>query len=1035
MQNKMSLFLIKIKGRFSFLKNVNSLFYYFLLLLVVGFIFFATSLLTESFSTSFTGDYTTQGIAFYLDLYDDWWHFVRTGSFRYYDTNTFLGANNIGSNSFYSVLDPFFFIVMIFPRKFMIQAMAFSTIFRMSLSGLVFYFYLRYMGVSDRSGRLAGVAYAYCGWTAWYLWFSNFTENALTFVLILWGIEKVLREKKPWLLMFALFVSGLTNYFFLICFTMMGFIYAMWRYFQRLKLNSAKDNLVILGVGFVGFLVGLMLACVVVLPSVYIAMSAPRVTSADYLESLKTFIKNHDFKNLFNYLFSWKNVDSKLEYRQYFPIIDFFYPAMSNRGTPLTRYGNETYDNVAGSIFSYYPFLILLIPALIRSCKKKDFWPLAAFVFFAVSLYTPFFYYLFFGFTKPYSRWTIFVTTSLLTYVAIYFDHVKEEPVWTILLGGLFTLLGMVVASGLASHIVNTVSAMSMRNDIGLVTTLACVYVVVLTIGMFFLLNKKWFSQLMFAVIAVEAGIMGALVIDGHGVTTYEEINYGDKKNEALAVLSKQINASDPSYFRAISTLAADGAKNDGMRNDYNGASFFHSLYNFNVVDFVYDQMIMTSRTGWSGRYIEKRIGLDKFLGVKYYYIEKDRTRVKVSLDENNKAVYEYIPNVPLGFEDISGQHPNGYFYTYEDKSQINFAFSYDTLYVRNPENGSTPMCSDFASSYSDNAYLAVRNEEIYLKGAVLTREDIAEIKETAGDDLTVEDIYTVNNMETKPVYRSSSYTANDISRKVYTAPSAARDLSIKQLLDIVDTTTGSTSMPGKNDKLQYFFVYEPKAGKAYPYDPEGMIYYINSSYQSNRKVNIYFIGEDGKVLTWDNHNDDRSTDASLRRGPRGFYIRKDGDNPAPKLSKIIIVPRWSDINTRDDIYYDSYTAFKARNQKFSDNPVTDIVYKDNHFSFKTNFTKTRFVTTQIAYEKGWSVTAKDSSGKTASLKPYLSQGGFVSFIAPAGEMSYEMDFYPPYLKMGTYISLVGLICFSTSLLAYLYIDTELNKKKLFKLL
>jgi hypothetical protein len=78
------------------------------------------------------------------------------------------------------------------------------------------------------------------------------------------------------------------------------------------------------------------------------------------------FVLKQLVKNLFNYLFSWKNVDSKLEYRQYFPIIDFFYPAMSNRGTPLTRYGNETYDNVAGSIFSYYPFLILLIPALIR---------------------------------------------------------------------------------------------------------------------------------------------------------------------------------------------------------------------------------------------------------------------------------------------------------------------------------------------------------------------------------------------------------------------------------------------------------------------------------------------------------------------------------------------------------------------------------------------------------------------------------------------------------------------------------------------
>ena len=115
-----------------FLADRNSAFYYYLVLLVVGLFFFATSLFTNYFTTPFTGDYTAQQYPFYTNGYDDWWHFFKTGEFVLYDTNTFLGASNIGSNSFYYLFDPFFMPILLFPREFIPQGIAIMTIFKMA---------------------------------------------------------------------------------------------------------------------------------------------------------------------------------------------------------------------------------------------------------------------------------------------------------------------------------------------------------------------------------------------------------------------------------------------------------------------------------------------------------------------------------------------------------------------------------------------------------------------------------------------------------------------------------------------------------------------------------------------------------------------------------------------------------------------------------------------------------------------------------------------------------------------------------------
>ena len=1007
----------KIKKAFSFLKNFNSLFYYFIFLLGVGVIFFMVSLFTNHFTTPFSGDYNTQQYAFYLNLYDDWWHFIKTGSFRLFDMNTFLGVNNIGSNSFYSLFDPFFFIVLFFPRSWMGQMMAISTIIRMSLAGLVFYGYLRYMKVSDRSSRLAGVAFAYCGWTAWYLWFNCYTENALVFVLMLWGVEKIIRDKKPWFLMASIFLSGLVNYFFLVCFVMMAFVYAMFRWFQRLKENTMKDNWMILGIGFIAFVAGILMASIIALPSIMVALEAPRATSATYLDSLKEFLKAGKFKELFDYIFNWKNLDNKSEYRNLYPAIEFFFPAMSDRGTPLTQLGNETYDNVAGSTFCYYPFIILLVPAFIRSIKQKKWSHVVGVCLMVFTIFTPFFYYLFFGFTKPYSRWTIFVTTSLLTYTAEYLDHIKEEPKGTLIAGGLFTVIGIIAAAALAKYIVSTYSSFTERNNIMTAAIIAIVYVCGLTTIWTIFLNYKHIRKILYGFLVVEAGVMGALTIYGHGTKEYLDVNYGFYKNEALHSIVERINNDDKSYFRAYSTMSTDANKNDGARNDFNGVSFFHSVYNFDVCNFSYWSMILTSKSGWSGRYVEKRIGLDRFLGIKYYFLEKDR-------------LYAGYANVPFDFVELTSKYQSDYFKTYMDTNHIDFALTYDDIYPYDEENDLISVDKTI-----DTSWTALRNDDLFLKGAILDKEQANKVIEEADGDLTLQPVKGVlDTVDAQRVYAKSLPNSSKWYSTVYKMSKVAKNMKIADIINQVnDDNRIVDPRPEKNSGLVYVIVIRPKPGNEdLFYDPKGMVFYCNANYYNSQKEDIYLIGDDDKVITGDNHNDDRGSDNTSRRGPRALYSRAVNNTPARKVKEIIIVPRWGTFNTREDVFYESYTSFNENKMaELKQYKVENVHYRDNHFDFTTNFDKQRFIVTQVAYDKGWSVKAKLSDGTTKKLDTYLSQGGFVGFLGEEGAVKYEMDYYTPYLRGGIFLSCVGSLIFLSTLLGYIYLDNRNRNKEI----
>lgn len=1042
----------------SFMKSIHSMFYYYLFLVLLGVVFFCSSLFVNYFTTPFTGDYTAQQFAFYTNGYDDWRHFFTTGEFVLYDQNTFLGADNIGSNSFYYLFDPFFLPILLCPRQLIPQGMAVLTILKISASGMVFFLYMRYLGASRTASKITGIAYAFSGWMTWYLWFNHFTEVAIVFPLILLGIEIVLKEKKPWVLAFAIALMGFVNYFFCICFVMCAFLYAMFRYFQRIKLNGWKDNLIILGFGFAAFFVGLLIPMMVVFPSAMHALTSPRASGTNYLVYLKDAFKAKNIGKIFQLLTNWTaTADSNQnKARALYPFIDFIFPVTSDRGTPLTVYGNETYDNVAGSYYCFLPMMMLLLPAFVESLKKKHFSVLVPLAFFVFALFTPCFYYLFHGFTQAYSRWTLFITTSILAYTGLYLDKLREKTIVPLVLGW-GSLVILVVLGWISANIIVTKykDNYSERLPIWIAGLIELVYVTALCIALCLVKTKKKvkFYTVFTAFISIEIAAMGAFVIQGHGVEDYYYTNKGVIKNDVLHSLIEKTKKQDKSYYRSYSSLASGAASNDGMRNNYNGLSFFHSIYNYNTADICNWSSITggTSPSSWSGSYVQKRTNLDTLLGVKYYYVEDDYYRYQNRRPASSDS-FRY--NVPLNYVDVTDQYKNSEFRVYENMDYIDFALTYDTIYET---KGNPTEKEEYEHLYSNVGSKNVLTiEEQFLQAAIINTYRNPSLLDDVRNNYPDITVTTSPQKSSTFYYRSlgiQKYPYNSSASTIiyYDIPSDGSgrnslSLTASQYLELLnrdnDTFTKTGSPESGEFYRRYVAVIESNSEFFPDYDPYGNIYYINASFGSNYDVDIYFVDTDNKIVTYDNHNDGYYSSSRIGKEVRGFYIapeyqvNEDGSlsikKEAPKIKKIIIASRSSKIRSSFPVYIDTFTKWNTKMSSLKKYVLTDIKSSANKYQFKSNFDMNRVVVTRLAYEDGFKLKAVDEFGNKKDIQVFNGQGGFVSFIAEKGNWSYTLTFNTPYLQLSSYFSMIGVFAFMSSIVAYWYIELEKEKKSIF---
>ena len=996
----------KLSDKLAFLRNPRSLFYYVLLLIGVGLLFFGFALLTQKFTTPYSGDFSQQSYQLYFNFYDDWWTFFKTGKFPFYDSNTFLGADNIFANTYYGLFSPFTLPILFVPRSFIPQMMAIISIARLVTGGLLFRIYLKYMGAQEKTARIFSISYAYMGWMAYYLWFNPFYEVMTFFPLILFGVEKILKQRQPLFAILGFFLLGISNYYFLLSIGVFSTIYALFRYFQTIKSRTLKENLLIMPIGILGFAVGLGASMFCVFPAVIASFSITRAEEAKYLSTLLETLKTGDYGQFFKLFFTcwsanitnWNNSYEPYYFSFIFPLCSYFFPTVSDRFTNIAHY--QWFENTGSSIFIYTPNMILLGCAIYRSFKHKKISHFIAMISLIAALFIPFFYFLSGAFVTAYGRWEIVVPVAAITYIALNFDHRDEVPRYIVAISGFVTLFFMLFTFFLSQYVVNNYNGFIKDKEM----IILVIYQIVLCLVVTALLTGFWKKKKIYTVVQtsfiIEILVVGTLVANIHSLQSINtSVGGGFNNVPTETAIVKEINDNDKTYFRLSSSRVYEGNSNLGMLENFNGLGTFHTFYNNDLDDFLRFSQVMMNDTAWNGTISSKRVNLDAFLGVKYYVSKDTDTMFNFTKSDGTVEHVVYEPNIPLNYERIDS-NDDGY-RVFKNKYQIELGTSLDTIYYKKQKENS--IYNGFYPYYSGSNFV-LRNEEAYFTGAILNDSDADEIKEKYGDIFNYDEAPNISETNAKSVAYNIKgiYAGKDTNNNyVYFDPSNPdRDINDEHKIN------PSSSTAPKN---VYQIVLEPASSSYFPLGEEGSAFYIDypirQSSGNNYSATVYLIGEDengnSKVITFDNCRDFSRSSA---RSIRALYSKE-------KVKRVIIcVDGDSYMSSKSSIrfYYEPFEDCVNRYKRAISTGLSNITYNVNTFTFTTNYSQPRFVVTQLAHTGGWKVYAyKD--GVKEELKVYNAQGGFAGFVAPSGNVSYVLCYETPHFKTGLLITGLSL--------------------------
>ena len=202
------------------------------------------------------------------------------------------------------------------------------------------------------------------------------------------------------------------------------------------------------------------------------------------------------------------------------------------------------------------------------------------------------------------------------------------------------------------------------------------------------------------------------------------------------------------------------------------------------------------------------------------------------------------------------------------------------------------------------------------------------------------------------------------------------------------------------------------------------MFDYPVRSNNDNYAATVYLIGEDeegnDKVITFDNG---RNCSRSSTRTIRGLYSKEH-------VKRIIVcVDGDRYVTSNVALYYEPFEDCIARYEKAIEYGLKNVTYNVNTFTFDTNYETPRYVITQLAHTGGWRVYATTDDGVTKELKIYNSQGGFVGFVAPQGNVHYKLFYQTPKFKTGLILSIVSFVGVGGVTFASVYLSRRKRKE------
>lgn len=497
--------------------------------------------------------------------------------------NMGLGLDIIGQYSYYVIGDPFVYLSLLFPMEHLETAYNILVLLRIYCVGLAYIAYCKYNKKENINTIIGAIIYTFCG----FILFAGvrhpyFTNAAIFLPLTLIGTDKLLKENKKIYLAFIIFVSALSNYYFFYMITIINIIYGIIKYMFQYN-DGIKEFFKKIGSAILCYLIGILMASIVLLPTVYAFLNSARTES----EQVTTYI-NGFYKFFFMGLIS-------------------------------LRFKNWAVIGVSSII-------ILMLPILFTKLKNKENRSyIALFIITTIMLLIPQIGSMMNGFSFPSNRW-VFAYSFILSYiVTICYDskiqYTKKQKIYMLITIVIYTIIGIYITNlkikknldyyvvGAIAYLIFVIISYNYKKEKRI--KIANYIVILLVITNIFILSSALY-------LPIGKGYVEEFIESG---TVEEQCSTSNEKIENFKEAIRYIKENDKEFYRIAKKDIS--YQNLSLIYDYNPIQLYLSLGNKNVYELscsLEDNCYSCTKCVNGA---DRRTKITTLLGAKYYICEK----------------------------------------------------------------------------------------------------------------------------------------------------------------------------------------------------------------------------------------------------------------------------------------------------------------------------------------------------------------------------------------------------------------------------
>lgn len=256
--------------------------------------FFVPYMIWDGGYFTYFGDFNVQQIPFYQLCHNA----IRNGEWGW-SFGTDLGANFIGSYTFYTITSPFFWLTLPFPNTWVPFFMGPLLILKFGCSALTAFLFIRRFTRKKETAQLGALLYAFSGFSLYNVFFNHFHEAIVFFPLLLLAFEMLMTENKRGVFAVAVAICAAVNYFFFVGMLVFGIIYFVLRLVSRAIKPSASQIFAL----FFEAILGMLIAFAVLWPSYLAIAGNSRVSEIDLGWNSILFGKESIYANVFEVFF------------------------------------------------------------------------------------------------------------------------------------------------------------------------------------------------------------------------------------------------------------------------------------------------------------------------------------------------------------------------------------------------------------------------------------------------------------------------------------------------------------------------------------------------------------------------------------------------------------------------------------------------------------------------------------------------------------------------------------------------------------